>query len=227
MATAARHPRETAAAERDAMRKKSNIAKILSILEAAYPDVKTQLDHNNPFQMLIATILSAQCTDRQVNAVTPALFRALPTPQAMAEADLSTIEKLIRSTGFYRNKAKHIKNCARSLLDGYGGQVPDTLEDLTALQGVGRKTANVVLSACFGRQTIVVDTHVARISRRLGLTDRTDPVKIEFELMDILPKARWSDFCLQLIYHGRAVCSARNPKCSVCPLAPVCPSAKG
>lgn len=209
------------------MGKKSNTDKILSILEAAYPDVKTQLDHDGPFQMLVATILSAQCTDRQVNAVTPALFRALPTPQAIAGADLSTIENLIRSTGFYRNKAKHIKNCARSLLDQYGGRVPDTLEELTTFQGVGRKTANVVLSACFGQQTIVVDTHVARISRRLGLTDRTDPVKIEFELMDVLPKDRWSDFCLQLIYHGRAVCSARNPKCTVCPLAPVCPSAKG
>lgn len=225
MATAARHPRETGAAERDAMRKKSNTDKILTILEATYPDVKTQLDHDGPFQMLIATILSAQCTDRQVNAVTPGLFRALPSPRAMAGADLSTIEKLIRSTGFYRNKAKHIKNCARSLLEQYDGRVPDTLEALTALQGVGRKTANVVLSACFGQQTIVVDTHVARLSRRLGLTDRTDPVRIEFELMDVLPKDRWSDFCLRLIYHGRAVCGARKPKCPVCPLASVCPSA--
>ncbi len=207
------------------MRKKSNTDKILTILEATYPDVKTQLDHNSPFQMLVATILSAQCTDRQVNAVTPALFRALPTPRAMAEADLETIEGLIRSTGFFRNKAKHIRNCARGLLEKFDGEVPETLEELTTLPGVGRKTANVVLSACFGKQTVVVDTHVARISRRLGLTARTDPVRIEFDLMDVVPENSRNDFCLRLIFHGRAVCKARRPACAVCPLASICPSA--
>lgn len=206
------------------MSKKSNTDKILTILEATYPDVKTQLDHNNPFQMLMATILSAQCTDRQVNAVTPGLFQALPTPQAMAEADLETIEALIRSTGFFRNKAKHLKNCAQGLLEKYNGQVPDTLEELTVLQGVGRKTANVVLSACFGKPAVVVDTHVARISRRLGLTTHADPTKIEFDLMEKLPKDAWNDFGLRLIYHGRSVCKARKPACGECPLALVCPS---
>lgn len=207
------------------MRNRSNTKKILTILEATYPDVKTQLDHDSPFQLLIATILSAQCTDRQVNAVTPALFLALPTPHALAEADLGIIEGLIRSTGFYRNKARHIRDCARALVEEHGGTVPDDLDTLTALPGVGRKTANVVLGACFDRQTIVVDTHVARLSRRLGLTTLTDPVKIEFDLMKKLPKPAWSDFCLRLIYHGRAVCTARKPGCGVCPLASVCPSA--
>jgi endonuclease-3 len=198
--------------------------KIRKILRITYPEVKTQLDHENPFQLLIATILSAQCTDKQVNKVTGKLFKRLPTPNAFAQAPLSLIESLIRSTGFYRNKAKNIKGCTKALLENHNGQVPTKLEALVKLPGVGRKTANVVLGAAFNIPGIVVDTHVARISRRLQLTDHTDPVKIEFDLMDQMPKRAWSDFSLHLIYFGREFCQARKPKCSGCPLRKLCNS---
>ncbi len=196
--------------------------KIRKILRITYPEVKTQLDHENPFQLLIATILSAQCTDKQVNKITGNLFKKLPTPSAFAQAPLSLIENLIRSTGFYRNKAKNIQRCAETLLAYHNGQVPSKLEALVKLPGVGRKTANVVLGAAFNIPGIVVDTHVARISRRLQLTDHTDPVKIEFDLMDQMPKRAWSDFSLHLIYFGRECCQARKPKCSSCPLLKLC-----
>jgi endonuclease-3 len=171
----------------------------------------------------VATILSAQCTDKQVNAVTPALFEALPGVQDFADAPVQGIEALIHSTGFYRNKAKCLKNCAIALVEKHGGEVPATLVDLVSLPGVGRKTANVVLGAAFGVPGVVVDTHVARISRRLGLTDQRDPVKIEFGLMPIIPRRAWSDFSLHLVYFGREVCRARKPACPQCPLQRLCP----
>lgn len=196
--------------------------KIRKILRITYPEVKTQLDHENPFQLLIATILSAQCTDKQVNKVTGMLFKNLPEPKDFAQAPLSRIENLIRSTGFYRNKAKNIKGCAQALLENFNGKVPTKLEELIKLPGVGRKTANVVLGAAFNIPGIVVDTHVARISYRLQLTDHTDPVKIEFDLMDQMPKRAWSDFSLHLIYFGREFCQARKPRCPGCPLNKLC-----
>jgi len=198
------------------------ITEIRETLIARYPDVKTQLDYQNPFQLLVATILSAQCTDKQVNAVTPKLFAVLPSPADFAEADLDTIESLVRSTGFYKNKAKSLKNCARALIDGFGGEVPNTLDELVTLPGVGRKTANVVLGAVFGIPGIVVDTHVARISRRLDLTRHTDPEKIERDLMAVIPENEWNDFSLRLIYFGRAICMARKPACDRCFLNHLC-----
>lgn len=204
------------------MKTKKQAERICRKLSDAYPDVKTQLDHRNPFQLLIATILSAQCTDKQVNAVTPKLFGAFPTPEALAEAPASKIENLIHSTGFFRNKAKNIKSCAGALLETHEGIVPQTLEELIELPGVGRKTANVVLSAAFDQPAVVVDTHVKRISGRLGLTAHSDPTKIEFDLMEILPRSEWNGFGLRLIYFGREICTARKPKCAVCPLFDLC-----
>lgn len=202
---------------------KSRAVTIRKVLKAKYPETETPLIYGTSFQLLVAVILSAQCTDRQVNRVTPALFRQLKTPADFAGAQLKTIEKLIRSTGFYHNKAKNIKNCARMILDEHRGRVPRTLDELVALPGVGRKTANVVLGAAFGIPGIVVDTHVARISGRLGLTENKDPVKIEFDLMEIIPKTDWNDFCLRLIFFGRETCAARKPKCPVCGLHAICP----
>lgn len=196
---------------------------ILRILKTTFPDVKTQLRHRNPFELLIATILAAQCTDRQVNAVTGDLFAAYPTPEALAEAPLPSVEALIRSTGYYRNKARHITSCARVLVADHGGVVPRTREALVALPGVGRKTANVVLSVAFGVPAVVVDTHVARISRRLGLTAHKDPARIEADLAARIPETAWNDFGLQLIYLGRSVCMARRPRCPDCPLRDLCP----
>ncbi len=187
-----------------------------------YPDVKTQLDHENPFELLIATILSAQCTDRQVNAVTPALFSAFPGPRALADAPLEQIENLVRSTGFFHNKARNIRNCAAMLVEIFDGRIPETLDELVKLPGVGRKTANVVLSAAFGADAVVVDTHVKRISNRLGLTQNDDPVRIEFDLMNVLPREAWNDFGLHLIYFGREICMARKPKCGKCALYDLC-----
>jgi len=203
------------------LRKRSD--KIRKILRSLYPEVKTQLYCRNAFELLVATILSAQCTDKQVNRVTAVLFKKFSTPRDFAEASLKQIETLIRPTGFYRNKARNIKNCAAVLLNHYSGRVPDSLEELVKLPGVGRKTANVVLGAAFGIPGVVVDTHVGRISQRLGLTENSDPVKIEFDLMKILPKSDWSDFTLRLIYFGREHCTARKPKCPGCPLIELCP----
>lgn len=197
-------------------------ANILKILRAAYPDVKTQLRYKTPFELLVATILSAQCTDKQVNRATKVLFQKLNSPEDFANTPNTVIEQLIRSTGFFRNKAKNIKNCAISLLEKFNGKVPQTLDELVQLPGVGRKTGNVVLGAAFGIPGIVVDTHVARVSKRLGLTENVNPVKIEFDLMKIIPEKEWSDVCLQLIYHGRAVCKARTPDCPICPLNHLC-----
>ena len=201
---------------------KIRVAKILRILKATYPEVKTQLRHANPFQLLVATILSAQCTDKQVNGVTKELFKKLRTPHDFANASCETIENLIRPTGYFRNKAKNIKNCSKRLLGKYDGQVPRTLNELVKLPGVGRKTANVVLGSAFNIPGMVVDTHVARISKRLGLTESHNPVKIEYDLMEIIPRKNWNVFSLQLIYFGRAICTARKPLCPTCPLYDLC-----
>jgi endonuclease-3 len=202
---------------------KNRIAKIRKILKQSYPDVRTQLAHDNPFQLLMSTILSAQCTDRQVNQVTPGLFHQFPTPEALAKAPIKKIEKLIHSTGFYHNKALNLKRCCDALVRKHEGKVPSTLEELVLLPGVGRKTANVVLGAAFGIPGMVVDTHVARISKRLGLTKNINPEKIEHDLMKVIPKKEWNVFSLYLIYFGREICRARNPLCKTCQMLKLCP----
>ncbi|MEJ2657382.1 MAG: endonuclease III [Desulfobacterales bacterium] len=201
---------------------KTRALKIQHILKKTYPQVKTQLRYANPFQLLVATILSAQCTDKQVNQVTKELFTRLKTPKDFASIPDKTLEALIRPTGYFRNKAKNIKNCSKHLLEKYNGQVPQSLDQLLDLPGVGRKTANVVLGSAFNIPGIVVDTHVARISKRLDFTRSNNPVKIEYDLMEIIPKENWSDFSLQLIYFGRAICKARKPACPTCPLYDLC-----
>lgn len=207
------------------MKEKDRVREILSRLDAHYsPDTKTYLEHATPWQLLIATILSAQCTDDRVNMVTKELFVKYPSVKAFAEADLAELEQDIRSTGFYHNKAKNIILCCRRLLSEYGGEVPRNIEDLTTLAGVGRKTANVIRGNIFGDASIVVDTHVGRISRKLGLTRELDPEKVEYDLMKVLPEENWIRWNLQIITHGRAVCTARAPRCEECFLADLCPS---
>ena len=209
------------------MRKHPNLSdhaeKIRKSLRALYPEVKTQLDHRNPFELLVATILSAQCTDKQVNKVTPELFQRYQTPKELMRAPIKELENLIHSTGFFRNKAKNLINCATVLVRDYGGQVPDRLQELIKLPGVGRKTANVVLGAAFGKPGIVVDTHVNRISNRLNIVSSQNPVKIEFDLMRIIPRMEWTVFSLRMILFGREYCMARKPICPACPLKPLCP----
>ncbi|MFC1858558.1 endonuclease III [Thermodesulfobacteriota bacterium] len=202
---------------------KARANKIRKILKTTYPHVKTQLEYRSPFELLVATILSAQCTDKQVNTVTKTLFKKLKSPADFSAAPLENIEDLIRPTGYFRNKAKNIQKCAHKLIERHDGRVPQTLPELVKLPGVGRKTANVVLGAAFNTPGIVVDTHVARISKRLGLTSNKDPVKIEFDLMKIIPQKDWSDFSLHLIYFGRAICKARKPVCPLCPMIKLCP----
>lgn len=205
--------------------KQTRTEKILERLNAHYPVVKTQLVHKDAFQLLVATILSAQCTDRQVNRVTGELFRHLRTPEDFATARSEEIEALIRPTGFYKNKTRHIQNCAKEIVGRFGGRVPDRLEDLVSLPGVGRKTANVVRGAVFGKPAMVVDTHVSRIARRLALTRNTNPEKIEYDLMEVIPEDQWNDFSLWLIYFGRSICNARKPICPDCFLNDLCDSA--
>lgn len=200
---------------------------IVRRLLAAYPDAHCSLDFQTPFQLLVATILSAQCTDVRVNLTTPALFARFPTARALAGADQTEVEELIRSTGFFRSKAKNIIGMARALVAQHGGEVPAAMDQLTALPGVGRKTANVILGVAFHRaEGVVVDTHVTRLSQRLGWTDQTDPVKIEATLMALVPRTRWTVLSHLLIDHGRAVCIARAPRCGECVLADLCPSAR-
>jgi endonuclease III len=199
------------------------VAAILTILEDLYPAPMTALHFATPLQLLIATILSAQCTDERVNMVTPGLFAKYPDAKALAGVPQEELEQEIRSTGFYRNKAKSIRACCADIVAKHGGEVPRTMEALTALHGVGRKTANVVLGNAFGIPGLVVDTHVTRLSNRLGLTDQKDAVKIEYALMPIVPESKWTQFSHWLILHGRKVCVARKPRCSICPLAPHCP----
>lgn len=199
------------------------LSQILEILQELYPSPQCALHHANPFQLLVATILSAQCTDERVNMVTPSLFRAYPSVKAMAAADVEDVAKLVRSTGFFNNKAKNIVGAARTILDRFDGEVPTTMDALLSIPGAARKTANVVAGSGFGIPTgVVVDTHVQRITRRLGLTQETNPVKIEQDLMRLLPQDKWIDFSHQIILHGRATCTARKPKCGVCPLDPLC-----
>jgi len=206
--------------------KKERARKIVDRLSREFPDAHCALDHRNPFELVAATILSAQCTDARVNLVTPELFRAYPTPAALADAEPRAVEHLIKSTGFFRNKAKSLLGMARALVERHGGRVPDTMEELVRLPGVGRKTANVVLGNAFGRnEGIVVDTHVQRISRLLGLTRETDPVKIERDLMPLVPRPRWTLFSHLLILHGRKTCIARRPACGECRISDLCPSA--
>ena len=201
------------------------VLKIIELLENEYPDAKTALNYTNPLEILVATILSAQCTDKRVNVVTKSLFKKYRTAEDYANADLAELEEDIRSTGFYRNKAKNIKNTGRMLVEKYDSQVPRTMEELIELPGVARKTANIVLSNAYGVIVgIAVDTHVRRLSKRLGLTENTDPNKIEADLMAIVPKSQWKRITNLLIFHGRNVCIARKPKCSICSLNKLCPS---
>ncbi|SMC24600.1 DNA-(apurinic or apyrimidinic site) lyase /endonuclease III [Desulfacinum hydrothermale DSM 13146] len=191
-------------------------------LKAAYPDARCTLEHNSPFQLMIATILSAQCTDERVNAVTPALFRRFPDPERFAQAPIQEIENAIRPVGLYRNKAKNIQGLCRILMERHGGRVPESLEELVRLPGIGRKTANVILGNAFGVPGLAVDTHVARVSRRLGLTGHKDPVRIERDLTRLFPQKSWVSLSHQLIRHGRALCHARRPLCDPCPLQDLC-----
>jgi len=201
------------------------IVAILKGLDEAYPHVECALTHRSPWELLVATILSAQCTDVRVNMVTPELFRRFPTPQAMAQATLPDLEELIRTTGFFHNKAKSIQGAAQRVIEEFGGQVPQTLAELITIPGAARKTANVVLGVCFGKaEGVVVDTHVFRIARRLGLAKGDTPQKVEQDLMKILPQSRWIDFSHQIIHHGRQVCDARKPKCDRCNLEQFCTS---
>ena len=205
--------------------KSARAQKIMARLQRAYPDAHCELVHSSPFELLIATILSAQCTDKQVNLVTEGLFKKYPTPKEFAEADLASIEQDIKRIGLYRNKAKNIQACCRQLLAAHGGQVPRTMEDLVALAGVGRKTANVVLGNAFGiSHGIVVDTHVARLSARLGLTRETSPEKIEADLQRWVPPSKWTILSHWLIWHGRRRCLARNPDCAHCEVQQLCPT---
>ncbi len=194
------------------------------VLADTYPDAECELDFDNPWQLLVATVLSAQTTDRRVNAVTPVLFGKYPDPAALAGADRADIESLIQPTGFFRAKTDTLLKLAQALCDDFGGDVPPRLEDLVKLPGVGRKTANVVLGNAFGIPGITVDTHFARLSRRFGWTEETDPVKIEHEIGALFPKKDWTDLSQRLIWHGRRRCHARTPACGACPLARLCPS---
>lgn len=196
--------------------------RIQFILQKEYPSAKCSLLFSNPLELLIATILSAQCTDRRVNIVTRDLFMKYKTAMDYADADLAVLEQDIRSTGFYRNKAKNIKKCCSEIVSKHGGKVPDKLEELVSLAGIGRKTANVVLGNAFGTPGIVVDTHVGRIAQRLGLTENEDAVKIEFDLMELFPRESWTILSHQMVDHGRKVCIARKPKCPECPLLKLC-----
>jgi endonuclease-3 len=205
-------------------KRRERAAEIVRRLTKLYPDPECALVHDTPFQLLIATILSAQCTDERVNIVTRELFAQFSTPAAIAALPIAKLEKLIQSTGFFRNKAKNIHACCRQLIDLHGGEVPAELEALVKLPGVGRKTANVVLGTAFGIASgVVVDTHVTRLSTRLGLTEHEDAVKIERDLIGILPESEWIDFSHRLIWHGRRVCKARKPLCEQCVLLDLCP----
>lgn len=199
---------------------------IVSVLERSYPDSGIVLHYHTPFQLLIATILAAQCTDKRVNLVTPGLFEKYPTPRDFVDAPVEELEQAIFSTGFYRNKAKSIRGACLALLERHGGEVPQTMEELVELPGVGRKTANVLLGHCFDRPGMVVDTHVKRISNLLGLVDSENPEVIEKQLEEVIPAEKWVKFSHLLADHGRAVCIARRPKCRECPAALLCPSAR-
>ncbi|HEX4414277.1 MAG TPA: endonuclease III [Lacipirellulaceae bacterium] len=205
-------------------KRRAQAARVIERLKADYPGATCALENETPFELLIATILSAQCTDARVNMVTPELFRKWPDAEAMAKAPSKALEKVIQSTGFFRNKAKNIKAASQALVERHEGEIPKDLNALVALPGVGRKTANVVLGTAFGMATgVVVDTHVTRLSKRLGLTEHVDAVKIEQDLMEIVPQEEWVDFSHRLIFHGRQICIARKPKCPECSMKSFCP----
>ncbi|MEW6864579.1 endonuclease III [Trueperella pyogenes] len=203
---------------------REQVAEILARLAREYPDAECALNFTNPFELLVATILSAQTTDARVNQVTPQLFARFPDPVALAGATLSELEEILHPLGFFRTKARSLSGVGRALVEAHDGVVPRTLEELVALPGVGRKTANVVLGNAFGVPGITVDTHVGRLTRRWGWTKQTDPVKAERELMDVMPREEWTMDCHRIIFHGRQVCHSRRPECGACVLADVCPS---
>ncbi len=208
------------------MTKKERVENLRRLLDIAYPDVKCTLNYSNPLEMLIATQLAAQCTDARVNIVTETLFKKYKSVEDFASADYEELCEDIKSTGFYRNKAKNIILCCKRLIDVYGGEVPDTMEDLTSLAGTGRKTANLVLGDIFGKPAVVVDTHCKRLAKRIGLTTNEEPAKVEADLRKIVPPDYQLRMCHQFVAHGRAVCTARNPKCEICTIAEICKSAK-
>lgn len=204
------------------MNNRQRVKEILKVFDKEYGTAECSLKYDDPLQLLIATQLAAQCTDERVNKVTPALFKKYEDVYAFAVADLSELEGMIRSTGFYHNKARNIINCCKAIIEKHEGKVPKTMDELLLLAGVGRKTANLVLGDAFGVPGIVIDTHAKRLSNRIGLTKNEDPEKIEYDLMEIVPKESWSKFCHQLVYHGRAVCTARKPLCDVCKICMYC-----
>ncbi|MCF4969521.1 endonuclease III [Nostoc sp. CMAA1605] len=211
--------------KRKSLTKKQKAGEILTRLKRLYPDATCSLTYSTPVQLLVATILSAQCTDERVNQVTPALFSRFPDAESLANADLTELETLVRSTGFYRNKAKNIQAACRMIVSEFDSVVPNTMEQLLKLPGVARKTANVVLAHAYGINAgVTVDTHVKRLSQRLGLTKYADPIHIEKDLMKLLPQPDWENWSIRLIYHGRAVCKARSPACVACELADLCPA---
>jgi endonuclease-3 len=196
---------------------------VLDFLARAYPEARILLDYRNPFELLVATVLAAQCTDERVNQVTPALFRKYPDPRALAAAPQEEVEEAVRPTGFFRNKAKAIRGLSAAIVERHGGKVPSSMEAFTALPGVGRKTASILLGACFGASALPVDTHVARVSFRLGLTASKDPARIEQDLAAVVPEGKRWEFATRLGWHGRRICVARNPACPACGLLRVCP----
>jgi endonuclease-3 len=203
----------------------SSARSIYRILTKEYPDARCELDFNSPLELLIATVLSAQCTDVRVNAVTPVLFKRFPTLETLAAAKLSEVEEIIYSTGFFRSKANNIKELANKILNDFGGEVPNDLAQLVTIPGVGRKTANVVLGNAFGIPGLTVDTHFGRLSRRFGWSTATDPVKVENDVAKLIPEKEWTLLSHKLIWHGRRICHSRKPECGICPLAKLCPSA--
>jgi endonuclease-3 len=204
--------------------KKVRAKAIYRQLTKSYPNVRCELDYNSAFQLLVATVLSAQCTDKRVNQTTPDLFKKYSNPKKMAKADLIDIQRLVKSTGFFRAKAKNIKGLSNIIVEQFDSNVPSNLEDLITLPGVGRKTANVVLGHAFGIPGITVDTHFGRLSRRFGWSKQNDPVKVEFEVGELIPEKEWTNLSQRMIWHGRRVCHARKPACGACPLAKLCPS---
>jgi endonuclease-3 len=203
--------------------RRARASKIVKLLEQAYPDAACALEHRDPFELLVATILSAQCTDKMVNQVTPRLFARFRNARALADAPPAEVERIIQPTGFFRQKTKSIQAAARDIVERFGGTVPGTLEELVTLRGVGRKTANVVLGDAFGVPGLTVDTHMTRVNRRLGLTHHEDPVKIERDLMELVPREQWTLYSHRVIHHGRVCCEARRPQCERCPLRDDCP----
>ena len=211
-------------ADRDLASRRRAARSLLKVLAATYPDARCELDFTTPLELLVATILSAQCTDQRVNSVTPELFRTYPSAADLASADAGDLEAIIAPTGFFRQKARTLIALGQNLCDRFGGEVPDTLDDLVTLPGVGRKTANVVLGNAFGVPGITVDTHLGRLARRFGWTTHTDPDKVEADLMDLFPRKDWTQMSHEVIWHGRRRCHAKRPACGACPVARMCPA---